>query len=198
MQRKPMGRVLRMRPCSLQRVWAVAEVAAQPASKAEQVSQSPRLVRQRCRTQPARKAGPTPDTRRAEVPASRPAVDLGFYRKYTEAMLRRYMRLSMEAGRVPSLLGREMFRGNVTSYRVHSFEDVVLFCIDVERCLAKLNAGEQDLIRRIALQQYSNGEAAALMGRSLRSVFVGYSGAVDHVTELFMARGMMEALKSCQ
>ena len=38
-----------------------------------------------------------------------------FYRKYTEAMLRRYMTMSMEAGRVPSLLGREMFRGNVTA-----------------------------------------------------------------------------------
>ena len=48
------------------------------------------------------------------------------YRRYTEAILRRYLRMSLEAGRAPSLLGREMFRGQVTSYRVHSFEDVVM------------------------------------------------------------------------
>jgi len=37
----------------------------------------------------------------------------------------------MEAGRAPSLLGREMFRGKVTSYRVHSFEDVVIADLSV-------------------------------------------------------------------
>ena len=54
-----------------------------------------------------------------------PVPQVAFYRKYTEAMLRRYVRMSMEAGKVPSLLGREMFRAKVTSYRVESFEDVV-------------------------------------------------------------------------
>lgn len=55
-----------------------------------------------------------------------PEPQVAFYRKYTEAMLRRYVRMSMEAGKVPSLLGREMFRAKVTSYRVESFEDVVI------------------------------------------------------------------------
>jgi len=97
---------------------------------------------------------------------SRPAVEMGFYRKYTEGLLRRYLRLSTEAGRVPSLLGRELFRGNVSHYRVHSFEDVVLFCMDVERCLAKLNLEEKDLVRRVALQEYTQAEAAAVLGMS--------------------------------
>ena len=34
--------------------------------------------------------------------------EMAFYRKYTEAMLRRYMQMSTESGRVPSLLGREL------------------------------------------------------------------------------------------
>ena len=62
-----------------------------------------------------------------------PPPELAFYRKYTEALLRRYMRLSMVVGRVPSLIGREFFRGNVTHYRVQGFEDVVIFCHDVEK-----------------------------------------------------------------
>ena len=55
-----------------------------------------------------------------------PRKQMAFYRKYTEAMLRRYVAMSMEAGRTPSLLGRELFRGKVTSYNVRSFEDVVM------------------------------------------------------------------------
>src|ERR1700733_6835027 len=59
------------------------------------------------------------------------APEMAFYRKYTEGMLRRYVRLSMEAGRALSLLGREMFRGKVTSYHVHGFDDVVVLEHDV-------------------------------------------------------------------
>jgi hypothetical protein len=55
-----------------------------------------------------------------------PEPNLAFYRKYTEALLRRYVRMSLEAGRVPSLLGQEMFRAKVTHYRIASFEDVVI------------------------------------------------------------------------
>ena len=36
------------------------------------------------------------------------------YRGRTVAMLRRYMRYSIETGRLPSLLGREFFRAKVT------------------------------------------------------------------------------------
>jgi len=45
------------------------------------------------------------------------------YRGRTVAMLRRYMRYSIETGRLPSLLGRELFRAKVTSYTVVTFED---------------------------------------------------------------------------
>jgi hypothetical protein len=44
--------------------------------------------------------------------------DLWLYRDRTVGLLRRYMRLSVEVGRLPSLLGREFFRTRVTSYRV--------------------------------------------------------------------------------
>src|SRR5579884_1275247 len=47
-----------------------------------------------------------------------PEPQMACYRKYTEAMLRRYVRMSMEAGKVTSLLGGEMFRAKITSYRV--------------------------------------------------------------------------------
>src|SRR5438876_933901 len=63
-----------------------------------------------------------------------PESELWIYRDRTTAMLRRYFRLSVELGRLPSLLGREFFRARVTSYRMHSFEDAVIFVHDVENC----------------------------------------------------------------
>jgi hypothetical protein len=126
------------------------------------------------------------------------APELAFYRKYTEGLLRRYVRLSMEAGRAPSLLGREMFRGKVTNYRVHSFEDVVIFVHDVETCLKMLDEGQQHLIRRIALQEFTQAETAGLLGLSLRSVHRRYADALDELTEIFLERKLLEPSKACQ
>ena len=126
------------------------------------------------------------------------APELAFYRKYTEGMLRRYLRLSMETGRVPSLIGREMFRGHVTSYRVHRFDDVVIFVHDVERCLTKLTETQRSLIERIALQEYTQGEAARLLGMSLRTVVRRYAEAVDLLTGIFLDAGLLEPLSACQ
>jgi Sigma-70, region 4 len=123
---------------------------------------------------------------------------LAFYRSYTETLLRRYSTMSMEAGRVSSLLGRELFRGKVTSYRVHSFEDVVIFVHDVEKCLAKLDNGQQQLIERIAIQEYSQGEAAEMMGLGLRSVLRRYGEALDRMTQLLLEAGLLQSMKSCQ
>lgn len=152
----------------LRRVWAVAERAA---------AAPPEL---------------TPETE------DKPKTELAFYRKYTEAMLRRYLRLSIQSGRVPSLLGRELFRGHVTSYRVHSFEDSVIFCFDVEKRLGRLPVMDQQLIKRIALQEYTQGEAAGMLGLSLRNCIRQYGYALDALTEMFLEAKMLEPLKSCQ
>jgi hypothetical protein len=123
---------------------------------------------------------------------------LAFYRKYTEAMLRRYMKLSMGPGREASLLGRELFPGKMSSYKVHAFDDVVIFVHDVDSCVARLGMGQQQLIRRIALQEYTQAEAAGLLGLSLRTVVRHYSNALDELTAMFLERGLLEPYKSCQ
>ena len=123
---------------------------------------------------------------------------VAFYRKYTEAMLRRYAVMSLEAGRVPSMLGREMFRGKVTSYKVHGFDDAVIFCHDVENCLKRLSPLEQMLIKRIAVQQYTHGETACMLGIGLRSVVRQYPEALDRLTRVFLAAELLRPLEGCQ
>jgi hypothetical protein len=139
------------------------------------------------------------------VPGLQPVVsqqsiplEMAFYRKYTEGMLRRYVRLSMEAGKVPSLLGQDMFRGNVTNCRVDGFDDVVIFVHDVKKCLEKLEEEQQRLISRIALQQYTVGETAKLMGLKPRTVIRRYGQAVDSLTRILLAVKLLEPQKCCQ
>jgi len=136
---------------------------------------------------------PAPQTNRRP-----PEPQVAFYRKYTEAMLRRYVRMSMEAGKVPSLLGREMFRAKVTSYRVESFEDVVIFIHDIERCLEQLEKEEQRLIARISLEEYTLLEAATMLGLPPRTAVRRYCRALDRLTTIFLNTRMLEPLKYCQ
>jgi len=116
---------------------------------------------------------------------------LEFYRKYTEAMLRRYMRLSMRVGRMPSFLGQDMFRGKMSTYRISSFEDAVIFVHDMGKCIEKLDSFSQKMITRVALQEYTQGEAAHLLGVSLRTVVRRYGDALDDLTQILLDRKLM-------
>jgi hypothetical protein len=133
-----------------------------------------------------------------EADCEPPPFEMAFYRKYTEGILQRYVRLSMESGKVPSLLGQEMFRGKVTGYQVGSFVDSVIFVHDVDKCIAKLDEEQQQLISRIAIQQYTLAEAANLLGLRPRTVVRRYGQAVDRLTKVFLSVQMLEPQKCCQ
>lgn len=122
----------------------------------------------------------------------RPKPELAFYRKYTEAMLRRYMRLSLSVGRMPALLGHDAFRGRMSTYRVKSFEDSVIFVYDVEKCLKKLDGFSQELIRRISIQEYTQGETADLLRVSLRTIVRRYGEAIDRLTRIFLEHKLLD------
>jgi hypothetical protein len=121
-----------------------------------------------------------------------PEPEFAFYRKYTETMLQRYMMLSLEAGRVPSLLGRELFAGNISHCKVQAFDDSVIFVHDMANCLARLSPGRQHLVRRIALQGYTQAETAALLGIGLSTVVRRYYDAIDKLTAMLMELKMLQ------
>jgi len=120
-----------------------------------------------------------------------PVSGLAFYRKHTESVLRKYMRVSLDMGRVPCVLGKVVFRGRVSSYRIRNFEDAVIFVIDVERCLSKLDQSSQELVARIALQEHTQPEAAQLTGHSLRSVARKYGEVLDRLTIQFLEKKLL-------
>jgi hypothetical protein len=118
--------------------------------------------------------------------------DLSQYRVRSVSLLRKYFKMSVELGHLPSLLGKEFFRTQVTSYTTHTFEDAVIFVHDMERALESIAPGSQLLIARVFFQEYSHEEAAQMLGIPIRSFGRSLADALDSLSELMLARGLME------
>jgi len=120
--------------------------------------------------------------------------DLWLYRDRTMALLWRYMRLAVEAGRLPSLLGREFFRARVSPYSAQTFEDTVIFVHDVECCLHLLDAADKILIAMLGMEQYTQEEAAESLRCTQRTIGRRYTEALDNLSEIFLKREILTAL----
>ncbi len=122
----------------------------------------------------------------AELP-----ISLAFYRKHTESMLRRYLYASMQVGRAPSILSEPIARGWASSRPVRTFEDAVIFVLDIEKCLDQLGELDRQLISRIVLQEYTQPEAAVLLGMSTRTVSYKVPEALDRLTQKLLDTGLL-------
>jgi DNA-directed RNA polymerase specialized sigma24 family protein len=125
------------------------------------------------------------------------------YRARTVTMLRRYMRYSIETGRLPSLLGREFFRTRVTSYTLVTFEDRVIFVHDMETSLNKLDEFSRQIIARHILQEHDQAATARLLGCAERTVRSYVPIALDLMSEILLDVGLLERIvpireKTCQ
>jgi hypothetical protein len=147
---------------------------------------------------PAEEARQRNETRKKETAAGvakrlpeAPIVSLGFYRKHTENILRRYLYASMQVGRAPSLLSDPVGRGWVSSRPVRTFEDAVIFVLDVEACLKHLKELDRQMLCRIVLQEYTQTETAALLGISVRAIAYKFPAALDRLTEKLLEAGLL-------
>jgi len=106
-------------------------------------------------------------------------------------MLQRYLYASMLVGRAPAILGEPIARGWASSRPVKTFEDAVIFVLDVERCLDRLGEPDRALLSRITLQEYTHAEAADLLGFSVRAISYKYPLALDRLTEILLKVGLL-------
>jgi DNA-directed RNA polymerase specialized sigma24 family protein len=120
-----------------------------------------------------------------------PDASLAFYRKHTESMLRRYLYASMQVGRAPEMLANSVGRGWVSSRPVRTFEDAVIFVLDIERCLDKLSHLDREMLSRIVLQEYTQTEAADLIGMGVRTISYKFPQALDRLTQLLLDTGLL-------
>jgi len=127
----------------------------------------------------------------AKAAAKEPVISLGFYRKHTESLLRRYLYASMQVGRAPSILGDPIARGWCSSRPIRTLEDAVIFVLDVEKCLERLDSLDRMMLGRIVLQEYTQAEAATLLGMSVRTISYKFPKALDRLTEKLLAAGLL-------
>ncbi len=129
-------------------------------------------------------------------------AELCLYRKRTVHILKRYFNLSMETGRLPSVLGNLHFRARVSAYPTHTFEDNVIFVLDVERCLHELDTFSQELIGCVILQEYTPEDVARRLQCSVRSIERRVPEALDELSKEFLCRGILRrstsGSESCQ
>jgi hypothetical protein len=118
------------------------------------------------------------------------------YRGRTVGMLRRYLRYSIEAGRLPSLLGSEFFRAKVTAYTVITFEDRVIFVHDMETCLDRLDDFSRQLIARHILQEHDLEATGRLLGCTERTVRTYIPIVLDLFSEILVEVGLLERVVS--
>src|SRR5208283_2267088 len=102
-----------------------------------------RIERRRWERKPAVRPQTEPAAAQAEPP-----VNLAFYRKHTESLLRRYLYASMQVGRAPNILCDPIARGWCSSRPIRTFEDAVIFVLDVEKCLDKLGSLDRMMLSR--------------------------------------------------
>jgi hypothetical protein len=143
-------------------------------------------------TRPAEKPAPKPaQALVAKSAPAEPVTSLAFYRKHTESMLRRYLYASMQVSRAPSILGDPVCRGWASSRPIRTFEDAVIFVLDLEKCLDQLGSLDRQLLSRVVLQEYTQAEAAMLIGMSVRAISYKFPQALDRLTEKLLASGLL-------
>jgi DNA-directed RNA polymerase specialized sigma24 family protein len=94
-------------------------------------------------------------------------------------------------GRSPSILGDPIARGWCSSRPIRTFEDAVIFVLDVEKCLNQLGSLDRQMLSRIVLQEYTQAETAMLLGMSMRTISYKFPQALDRLTEKLLATGLL-------
>ena len=116
------------------------------------------------------------------------------YRYETLAMLQKYLNVSLDLGRLPSVLGGELFRAKVTSYKVTGFEDLVIFVADFAKCLDRVGETARRFLELNIFQEYSKEESARRMGCDERNARRIYCDALDELSEVLLRCRLLDPM----
>jgi DNA-directed RNA polymerase specialized sigma24 family protein len=97
----------------------------------------------------------------------------------------------LQVGRSPSILGDPVGRGWCSSRPVRTFEDAVIFVLDIEKCLDQLGSLDRQMLSRIVLQEYTQEETALMLGMSVRAISYKFQQALDRLTEKLLESGLL-------
>jgi hypothetical protein len=117
-------------------------------------------------------------------PVREPAeIELYMLRAHAHGLLRRYLYASLQTSRVGSTMRDPVGRGWVSSRPLVTFEDALIFVHDMERCIESLNSLDRDILTRVVIQEYTQSEAAQLLGMGSRTMSYKFPAAMDRLTK---------------
>jgi hypothetical protein len=122
--------------------------------------------------------------------------EYSMFRAHTLRLLKHYLKLSLEYGRIPSVLGGEVTRARVSHTKLHTIEDETIFIHDMNRCLEReLDNDELRLMALIVFMEHTFDEAAVLQGYSLRQTYRMFYELMDRLTRAFFDREFLDQEK---
>ncbi|MFZ1074828.1 MAG: sigma factor-like helix-turn-helix DNA-binding protein [Minisyncoccia bacterium] len=121
----------------------------------------------------------------AGLQCDQPTPETYFYRAHTRGLLRRFLYLKMRKGRSSCMLDG-VTRGWVQSRPIVSFEDAMLFVFDMEKAIDKLPSLDRAILTRVVIQEYTQTEAAVLLGMSARTMSYKFALAMDRLTQILL------------
>jgi hypothetical protein len=122
----------------------------------------------------------------APAGASEPPPQTLHCRDQSLAILRHFLELASDPGRLPSLMGREFFRARVSPRGIPSFEDQIVFLCDVERCLSRLSHDQAEIVALKGLYDLPYHDVAQLLRCSQATAYRRFSEALDALSEAFL------------
>lgn len=129
---------------------------------------------------------------RGQRPDLEPRPEMVCFRGQTLAMVRHFFELSCQAGRLPSLLGREFFRAKVSHHAVPSFEEQIVFLRDMQLCLGRLREEDAQMITLAGFYDLSSDEVAELLRCSRWWVYDHFGRALDALSEIFLRAELLD------
>jgi hypothetical protein len=122
--------------------------------------------------------------------------EYSIFRAHTLNLLQHYLRLSLDYGRIPSVLGGLVTRARVSHTKMHTMEDDTIFIHDMSRCLERELAEEElRLMALIVFMDHTFDEAAAMQGYSLRQTYRMFYELMDRLTRAFFDREFLDREK---
>ena len=114
----------------------------------------------------------------------------------TMALLHRYFRMSLLVGRMPSLLGRDVFPSRMQGRTPQAFENTVVFVCDVDRCLEGLELLEQRLVAYCILEDHTEWDAARQFHRTQSDISRRLHHTLDLLHDTFCRLGLLKPLEA--
>jgi hypothetical protein len=119
--------------------------------------------------------------------------EFAIFRKQTLGLLRYYFKLSLDYGRIPSVLGGEVMRSRVSHTKMYTIEDDTIFLYDMNRCLEQeLSETELRMLALVVFMNHTYEESGAILQYSEKQIRRIFPNVTDRLTRAFFERDFMK------